>query len=275
MRRGRGGPPPDDLAAFYADQYDRVWGALALFTGDRRLAEELAQEAFVKTCQHWETVRAMDAPGAWVHRVGINLAISRARRRRTELRVVQREGARRADGRRRGRRPARRRGGPGRGGRAARRRAGRVVLRFHADLSVAQTAAALGMPEGTVKTRTRRALGAAAPGRAETRRRPGRGGGGASTMSDDDLRAAPRPGRGPARRPARARRPVEHGPGRRRSRPGARPVLRPWSSWSRWPVGAAALAAERRARPGDGGTDDGGRRTDGGPPRPRPSPTIC
>jgi RNA polymerase sigma-70 factor, ECF subfamily len=33
-----------------------------------------------------------------------------------------------------------------------------IVLRFYADASVADTAAALGIPEGTVKARTRRAL---------------------------------------------------------------------------------------------------------------------
>lgn len=33
-----------------------------------------------------------------------------------------------------------------------------VVLRYFADLSVAETASALDVPEGTVKTRTRRAL---------------------------------------------------------------------------------------------------------------------
>ncbi|HEU5150735.1 MAG TPA: sigma-70 family RNA polymerase sigma factor [Iamia sp.] len=158
MRRGRGGDPPEELAGFYADQYDRVRGALTLFTGDRRLAEELAQEAFVRTCQHWETVRTMEAPGAWVHRVGINLAISRARRRRTERRVVEREAV-----------EARRsvEGADARIGDEVVRAlvAGLpvderavVVLRFHADLSVAETAIALGLPEGTVKTRTRRAL---------------------------------------------------------------------------------------------------------------------
>lgn len=158
MRRGRGGSPPDDLAAFYADQYDRVWAALTLFTGDRRLAEELAQEAFVTTCQHWERVRTMEAPGAWVHRVGINLAISRARRRSTELRVVRREGA--------GAPTASAGADAGLGDEAVRAAVAGlpdderavVVLRFHADLSVADTATALGVPEGTVKTRTRRAL---------------------------------------------------------------------------------------------------------------------
>lgn len=160
MGRGGAAGPPDDLEAFVADQYDRVRGALCLFTGDRRLAEELAQEAFVRVCQHWERVRGMDAPGAWAHRVGINLAISRARRRRTEVRVVQRVGA-----------------APGPAAPAADEALGDealaaalaalppderavLVLRFHADLSVARVAAALGVPEGTVKTRTRRALAA-------------------------------------------------------------------------------------------------------------------
>lgn len=160
MKRREGSDPPDDLVAFTVDQYDRVRGALALFTGDRRLAEELAQEAFVKVCQHWERVRTMDAPGAWVHRVGMNLAISRARRRRVERRVVAQIGALRPDST------------PGADAcveddelrravlslppddRAA------LVLRFHTDLSVADTATVLGIPEGTVKTRTRRAVAA-------------------------------------------------------------------------------------------------------------------
>ena len=165
--KGRGGSrPPDDLAAFYADQYGRVRGALALFTGDREVAEELAQEAFVKVCQHWDRVRGLEAPGAWVHRVAINLALSRGRRQTTERRIQERLRADATsvaglDGT-----------GPGSApaptdladdvraalldlpaeDRAA------VVLRFHADLSVAAVARILEVPEGTVKTRTRRAL---------------------------------------------------------------------------------------------------------------------
>ena len=150
--------PPDDLTAFYAAEHDRVRRALVLFTGDRRLAEELTQDAFVKTCQHWERVRTMDSPGAWVHRVGINLAISRARRHRTERGVARRLRAERR---------------PDIGDpvdllpdpalhaalaalpvdeRAV------LVLRFVADLSVAEVGASLRIPEGTVKTRTKRGL---------------------------------------------------------------------------------------------------------------------
>lgn len=151
-RRARSGPP-DELTAFYAEQFDRVRGSLVLFTGSRDVGEELAQEAFVRACQHWEQIRTMESPGAWVQRVGINLAISRGRRLRTERRPHRRVRREVVDA------PA--------GGDADIRGAllalgpherAVVVLRFYGDLSVAQVAAALGIPEGTVKTRTRTGL---------------------------------------------------------------------------------------------------------------------
>lgn len=158
MGSGTRQPPPGDLATFYVDQFDQVRGSLVLFTGDRQLAEELAQEAFVRVCQHWERVRTMDAPGAWVHRVGINLAISRGRQTRSEVRAHHRLRAERAavldvD--------------PSAGTDGALRSAlldlgpderSVIVLRFYADLSVAQVATILQIPEGTVKTRTRAGL---------------------------------------------------------------------------------------------------------------------
>jgi RNA polymerase sigma-70 factor (sigma-E family) len=157
MKGRAGSAPPDDLARFYADQYDRVRRTLVLFTGDRQRGEDLAQEVFVRTCQHWQKVRAMDAPGPWVHRVAINLAISDARRGRSE---------RRARDRMRAERPDAATGEPavadeelaaalaalGDDDRAV------VVLRYAADLSVADVAEVLAIPEGTVKTRARRAL---------------------------------------------------------------------------------------------------------------------
>lgn len=158
MGRGTRTTPPDDLATFYVEQFDRVRGALALVTGDRQLGEELAQEAFVRVCQHWERVRTMDAPGAWVHRVGINLAISRGRRTRSESRAHRRLRAERpvdqiaSDGADDSLRAALL--GLGLDERSV------IVLRFYADLSVTQVAGVLGIPEGTVKTRTRTGLAA-------------------------------------------------------------------------------------------------------------------
>ncbi|NNK92660.1 MAG: hypothetical protein HKO87_09530, partial [Acidimicrobiia bacterium] len=41
--------PPADLESFCRDEYPRVFGALVLYTGEPALAEELTQEAFVRT----------------------------------------------------------------------------------------------------------------------------------------------------------------------------------------------------------------------------------
>ncbi len=157
MSRGARLEPPDDLAAFYAEQFDRVRGSLVLFTGSRDVGEELAQEAFVRACQHWEKVRAMDAPGAWVHRVGINLAISRGRSLQSERRAHRRLPAEHPLAL-----PDDAGGGELRQALLALGPDERavVVLRFYGDLSVAQVADILAIPEGTVKTRTRTGLAA-------------------------------------------------------------------------------------------------------------------
>jgi RNA polymerase sigma factor (sigma-70 family) len=129
---------------------------MALMTGRLDIAEELAQEAFVQVCKHWERVRGYDAPGAWVHRVAVNLALSQRRRSRAERRAIARVGSRPASAHveheaiREDVRTAMFRLEPA--DRAV------VALRFFADLSVADVAAAVGVPEGTVKSRTRRAL---------------------------------------------------------------------------------------------------------------------
>src|SRR5688500_4360328 len=55
-------------------------------------AEDIAQEAFVKTYLQWSKVSAMDHPGAWVRRVAVNLATSRRRRLAAEARALVRFG---------------------------------------------------------------------------------------------------------------------------------------------------------------------------------------
>lgn len=76
---------------FYARELSRVVGAVSLYCGDADVASELAQEAFVRACERWGEVGEMARPGAWVHRVAMNLANSYYRRRRAERRARRRQ----------------------------------------------------------------------------------------------------------------------------------------------------------------------------------------
>ena len=92
--------PADDVLspsfeAFFAAEYRRVVGLAFVLCGRRGLAEELAQDAFVKAYQHWKDVSAYDDPGAWVRRVVANLATSSFRRGFREARALTRLAARR------------------------------------------------------------------------------------------------------------------------------------------------------------------------------------
>lgn len=82
----------DELAAFCRREHPRLVGALSLYSGEPHLAEELAADALIKAIDRWPRVREMAAPGAWVHRVAINLANSRFRRRSAERRATARLG---------------------------------------------------------------------------------------------------------------------------------------------------------------------------------------
>lgn len=136
----------------------RLLRSAYLLTGDRADAEDLLQTTLARTARRWVTARA--APDAYAHRVLINLLHDRHRRRRR--RVSERP-------------PAEGEEALSAAGdhsdavvehdaiiAAIRRLAPRqrevVVLRFYADLSVAETATTIGTSEGSVKTHTSRAL---------------------------------------------------------------------------------------------------------------------
>ncbi len=70
--------------------HPRLVGGLALYVGDRAVAEELAQEALLRALRRWERVSRLDSPEAWVWRVGINLGNSHFRRRGAERRAYGR-----------------------------------------------------------------------------------------------------------------------------------------------------------------------------------------
>lgn len=75
---------PSQFEAFYREEYPSVVALSYVLSGSRPAAEDLAQEAFLRAHWEWERVGRMEAPGAWVRRVVVNLGRSRFRRLRSE-----------------------------------------------------------------------------------------------------------------------------------------------------------------------------------------------
>jgi RNA polymerase sigma factor (sigma-70 family) len=146
----------DELERFCADAYPKLVGALSHQFGDRWLAEELAQEALVRVCDHWPRVRGLSSPVGWAFRVGVNLGRSRMRRRASERRARQRHGPERTVHRdsdtadRMAVQHALAQLTP------AQREA--VVLRYFLDLTAEETAEATGSSAGAVRGLTFRAM---------------------------------------------------------------------------------------------------------------------
>jgi RNA polymerase sigma-70 factor (sigma-E family) len=67
------------------DEYAALVRAAYLITGDREESLDLAQEALARAYERWRSVSQLDRPGAWVHRVVVNLAISWQRRQKVRL----------------------------------------------------------------------------------------------------------------------------------------------------------------------------------------------
>lgn len=149
-RSGRG---LDDLFAEHAPQA----GKLAyLLTGDRHLAEDIVQEAFVKLTGRFDHIRNRDAFPSYLRQTIVNLARGHFRRQSVERRYLDRNS-----------------GGhfhdaiPDLEGRSAlmealdrlpQRQRAAVVLRHYNDLSERQVADLLGCSVGNVKSLTSRGL---------------------------------------------------------------------------------------------------------------------
>lgn len=69
---------------FYREQRDRVGRALAVTFNDDELAAEAVDEAMTRAYARWAKVAAFDNPGGWVYRVGLNWGISVLRRRKRQ-----------------------------------------------------------------------------------------------------------------------------------------------------------------------------------------------
>ncbi len=143
-----------DLDAFVSDNYRRLVGLLVLRAGSLGVAEELAQESLLQLVKHWDRVRCMENPWAWLAKVAVNQSTSRWRRlamtERVEATMITTGDKSESEG----------------GltellvviGCLPERQRTALLLRHYARLSVRETAAAMGCAEGTVKSLTSRAV---------------------------------------------------------------------------------------------------------------------
>lgn len=147
------GAPPLPFEDFYRMHRDTIGRTLSLTLNDDLLGFEAADEGMARAFERWNTVSGYQNPEGWVYRAGLNWARSWLRRRKrgaTKDRLVAtalettdspldpdllRAMQTLSDDHR-----------------------AVVVLRFYRDWTVDQTAEALGIAPGTVKSRLSRAL---------------------------------------------------------------------------------------------------------------------
>ena len=144
------------MADLYRTHSPAAFRVAYLVTGDKALAEDLTHEAFIKVIGRFHDLRDRGSFGAYLRTAVINLAHSHFRRARVERDYVRREAQvsevvehpriERSDELRRAllRLPIRQRVA--------------IVLRYYEDLSEHQTADAMGVSPGAVKSLVARGM---------------------------------------------------------------------------------------------------------------------
>jgi RNA polymerase sigma-70 factor (sigma-E family) len=155
-RRDRDRDAAAVIESLFHAHYPRLAYTAFSLTGDRDLAEQLAQEAFLRLWRRWRWIADPQAAPAYLQRTVLNLSRETIRRKVIERRALQSRGLdhppeaepdtaemielRRAIAAL----PARKREC--------------VVLRFLLGMSEAETASTLGVSVGTVKSQTHKGL---------------------------------------------------------------------------------------------------------------------
>lgn len=146
-----------DLRDFCRGEHPRLVGFLTVYTGDRDLAQELAQDTIVRIILHWKKVSSQESPHLWARKIALNLANSWFRRNLAKRRAVQRMSARYSELHH----------DPDSATSVAIRKAistlpvrqkTAIVLRYYADLPVGEVAEAMRVKEGTVRALTTQAI---------------------------------------------------------------------------------------------------------------------
>jgi RNA polymerase sigma-70 factor (ECF subfamily) len=141
-----------DFAGFFAEHHRTIASALALTLRDDQLASDAAAEAMARAYQRWDDVGRYTNPAGWVYRVGLNWA--RSRRRKLVREIFRSESPEAAA-------PPQPQVDPMLGQALAELPIEQrmvVVCRYLLDWSEFQTAEALEIAPGTVKSRLSRGL---------------------------------------------------------------------------------------------------------------------
>jgi RNA polymerase sigma-70 factor (sigma-E family) len=152
------------VADLHRAEYGNLVRLARLLLDDLATSEEVVQDAFVAFQLRWRTIREPDKAAAWLRSAVLNGARSQLRKRRVRERLLPRGGV--TDGP-----PA------DRGALAAdehrrvvealrqlpRRQQEALVLRFYLELNERETAEAMGVSAGSVKTHVHRGLAALTP----------------------------------------------------------------------------------------------------------------
>jgi RNA polymerase sigma-70 factor (sigma-E family) len=151
-------PAADSLTLLYSAHYKGLVRLAAFLTSDRDTAEEVVQDAYVKVLGRWGGLRDLDKGEAYLRQTVVNLSRSRLRHR---VVVEKHAPAPMVDA------ASAEAGAMSRLERSAvvhalaelpRRQREAIVLRYYADLSEAQTAHAMGISAGAVKSHTSRGM---------------------------------------------------------------------------------------------------------------------
>lgn len=141
-----------DFEAWYRAEFPRVSRAMTMATGDPGIGEEAAAESFALALLHWSRVGAMESPGGWVYVTALNQVRRSWKRQRLEARYVRRSQLQDVPP------PAEPDTALWRAvaGLSVRARTA-IALRYVADLTEAEIAAAMNVTRGTVATTLSRA----------------------------------------------------------------------------------------------------------------------
>ena len=88
------GSPGGRLEGFdewYRHEHPRVLGAMYVLSRDRDIAGDATDEAFARALARWPRVSTMRSPGAWVHKVALNVVRRTGRRKGMEATFLSRQ----------------------------------------------------------------------------------------------------------------------------------------------------------------------------------------